>query len=138
MIRSCRLEECPAVLALWKEAEVIPSATDTREELERLVREQADLLLVAEENGAIVGTIIAGWDGWRGNIYRLAVLPRRRRRGIARALLEAAERVLLSKGARRISALVERHDARAVGFWDAMRKVAYERDPRMVRYVKTL
>jgi ribosomal protein S18 acetylase RimI-like enzyme len=135
-IRPCRLEECAAVLALWARAGAIPSPTDTLEEVTHLVREHADHLLVAIREGAIVGSVIGGWDGWRGNIYRLAVAPEARRAGLARQLVEAAERMLASKGARRISALVERHEPHAVGFWDALAGRGWHRDERMMRYIK--
>jgi ribosomal protein S18 acetylase RimI-like enzyme len=102
-IRPCRLEECAAVLAMWARAGAIPSPTDSLEEVNRLVREHADSLVVAIRQGSIVGSIIGGWDGWRGNIYRLAVAPEARRAGLARRLVDAAERMLVSKGARRIS-----------------------------------
>ena len=82
-------------------------------------------------------SVIGGWDGWRGNIYRLAVAPEARRVGLARRLVQEAERVLRAKGARRISALVERHEAHATGFWDALADRGWHRDDRMLRYVKT-
>ena len=44
--------------------------------------------------------------------------------------------MLVSKGARRISALVERHEAHAVGFWDALSDRGWRRDERMLRYIK--
>ena len=136
-IRPCRAEECEAVLALWRRAGATASATDTLEELLRLVRsEHGDGFLVAIQEGAIVGSVIGGWDGWRGNIYRLAVAPEARRRGLARRLVREAERVLWRKGARRLSALVGRHEAQAVAFWDALADAGYRRDPRMMRYVK--
>jgi ribosomal protein S18 acetylase RimI-like enzyme len=135
-IRPCRLEECAAVLAMWVRAGAIPSPTDTLEEVSHLVRGHADSLLVAIRQGSIVGSIIGGWDGWRGNIYRLAVAPEARRAGLARGLVDAAERMLVSKGARRISALVERHEAHAVGFWDALADRGWHRDERMMRYIK--
>jgi ribosomal protein S18 acetylase RimI-like enzyme len=135
-IRPCRLEECAAVLAMWARAGAIPSPTDSLEEVNRLVREHADSLVVAIRQGSIVGSIIGGWDGWRGNIYRLAVAPEARRAGLARGLVDAAERMLVSKGARRISALVERHEAHAVGFWDALADRGWHRDERMMRYIK--
>src|SRR5205823_5288386 len=92
-IRPCRAEECEAVLALWRRAGAIPSATDTLEELTRLVRsEHGNGFLVAVQAGAIVGSVIGGWDGWRGNIYRLAVAPEARRRGLARRLVDDAVR----------------------------------------------
>jgi hypothetical protein len=44
--------------------------------------------------------------------------------------------MLVSKGARRISALVERHEAHAVRFWDALSDRGWRRDERMLRYIK--
>jgi len=138
-IRPCRVEECEAVLALWRRAGAIPSVTDTLEELTRLVRsEHGDGFLVAVRDGVVVGSVIGGWDGWRGGIYRLAVDPQARRRGIARALVRAAESVLWRRGARPMSVLVERHEAHAVAFWDSLAEAGYQRDPRMMRYVKAL
>src|SRR2546422_7858499 len=136
-IRACRAEECEAVLTLWWCAGAIPSPTDTLEELLRLVRsEHGDGFLVAVRDGMLIGSVIGGWDGWRGNIYRLAVAPEARRRGLARRLVREAERVLWRKGARRLSALVGRHETQAVAFWDALADAGYQRDPRMMRYVK--
>ena len=125
------------MLALWERAGAIASPTDTLDEVTRLVREHAGALLVALQEGAIVGSVIGGWDGWRGNIYRLAVAPEAQRAGLARRLVQEAERGLRAKGARRISALVERHEPHAVGFWDALAARGWRRDERMLRYVKT-
>ena len=137
VIRPCRVEECAAVLALWERAGAIPSPTDTLEELQRLVRTHGDGFLVAIQGSAVVGSVIGGWDGWRGNIYRLAVAPEARRRGLARRLVREAALVMKSKGGRRLSALVERHEAHAVGFWDYLAEDGWRRDERMTRYIKT-
>ena len=138
VIRPCRVAECPAVLALWQRAGAIPSPTDTLVELEQLIAHQGDGLLVAVEDGVIVGSVIGGWDGWRGNIYRLAVAPEARRHGLARRLVDEAVRVLRARGAHRISALVERHEAHAVGFWDSLTDQGWRRDERMLRYIKNV
>jgi ribosomal protein S18 acetylase RimI-like enzyme len=134
-IRECRQEDCPAVLDLWRQAGAIPSRTDTLEELQRLVGEDNGLFLVAEEAGRVVGTIVGGWDGWRGNMYRLAVLPEFRRGGVARSLVSEVERRLRAKGASRVTALVVKSEEEAMAFWPA---AGYEHDQRMVRFVKTL
>jgi ribosomal protein S18 acetylase RimI-like enzyme len=132
-IRSCRREEVTAVLELWKRAEAVPSATDDVNGLERLLDADDGALLVADSDGEIVGSLITAWDGWRGNLYRLAVLPEYRRRGLARALVAEGERRLRAKGARRLNALViEVHDT-AVGFWEAS---GYSLDARIGRFVK--
>jgi len=102
-IRPCRTEECANVLDLWQKAEATPSATDSVQELKTLIQAQEDLFLVAEHNGQLLGTVIGGWDGWRGNIYRLTVLPNHRRQGIGRVLTQEMESRLGEKGAKRLS-----------------------------------
>src|SRR2546426_6408182 len=99
-IRRCRAEECEAVLALWRRAGATASATDTLEELLRLVRsEHGDGFLVAIQEGAIVGSVIGGGGGGRGKIYRLAVGPGARRPRPSRRLVPAARRRPWRKGA---------------------------------------
>ena len=132
VIRPCRPDEGPALLDLWHHADASPSPTDTPEQVDQVIRDSAAAVLVAVDDDLLVGSIIGGWDGWRGNLYRLAVLPSYRRRGVARALVAAAEERLAARGALRVSALVEHDHPWAVGFWDSI----YEPDPRMIRYVK--
>jgi len=134
VIRPCRPEEGDALLDLWHHADASPSPTDSPEQIGQVVRDPAASVLVAVDDDLLVGSIIGGWDGWRGNIYRLAVLPSYRRRGIGRALVAAAERSLVERGARRISALVEHDHPWAVGLWESL----YEPDPHMIRYVKKM
>jgi ribosomal protein S18 acetylase RimI-like enzyme len=137
LIRPCRSEECAAVLALWKAADADPTVTDSLGELERVVRENGELFLVAERGGQIVGTVIAGWDGWRGHLYRIAVLPGARRRGVGRALVREAVHRLAARGARRIWCLAIREERQALAFWDALRSEGFVQDTRMVRYART-
>jgi ribosomal protein S18 acetylase RimI-like enzyme len=134
-IRPCRPDEIPTVLALWREAAAGPGPTDDPDGLATLLASDAESLLVAEADGELVGALIAGWDGWRGNLYRLAVAPAHRRRGIGTELVRAGEALLRARGARRISALVVGSDDTAVGFWPA---VGYDRDERVARHVRTL
>ena len=138
LIRECQLNECAAVLNLWQETETTPSITDDIEVLTQLVRDNRELFLVAECDDRIAGTIVGGWGCWRGNIYRLTVSPEYRRQGIGRALVEEVEHRLAKKGTKKISILVEHKDAQAVSFWHSLQDLGYERDARMVRYVKTL
>ena len=122
------------MLALWETSRSAVSVTaDTPEALAALL--DRSLLLVAVEGDEIVGTLVVGWDGWRGNMYRLAVRADRRRRGIARSLVDAGHDHLRAVGARRITALVGAEEDEASALW---RAAGYERDRKIVRFVRNL
>jgi ribosomal protein S18 acetylase RimI-like enzyme len=138
-IRTAGDEDLLGVLQLWQEAKVTPPGpTDSLEGLTRLISNPGGLLLLAVIDGRIVGSVIGGWDGWRGNIYRLAVTPAYRRRGIARELVGEMNHRLFAKGADRIAAVVEHEHAWATAFWDSLASLSYQRDPRFVRYIADL
>jgi ribosomal protein S18 acetylase RimI-like enzyme len=118
-IRFAGYDDVVEVLDLWKAADAEPTHTDDQDSLRTLIERDPRSLLLAEVDGNLVGTVIAGWDGWRGSIYRLAVLPSERRHGLGRRLLAEAHRHLQEQGAQRLQAIVVETDAQAMGFWRA-------------------
>ncbi len=124
------------MLDLWAQARSEHASTADRiEDVERLIIDSPAALLVAERDGEIVGALIAAWDGWRGNMYRLAVRDGHRRQGIGLALTRAGEDYLLQRGARRITALVAFEDEIAEGFWES---AGYPLHREMGRRVRNL
>jgi ribosomal protein S18 acetylase RimI-like enzyme len=135
-IRPAQRRDFDRVLALWAGARSSHARTpDTPEALETLVGRDGDALLVADDDGEIVGTLIAAFDGWRGGMYRLAVAPEWRRRGVGAMLISEGERRLRVAGARRVTALVGSEDEVAAAVW---RAAGYDRDPYVARFVKNL
>ena len=131
-IRECRPEEAEALLALWQAAETSPSITDTIADVRRAIESTA-FVLIAEIDKRIVGSLIATFDGWRGNMYRIAVHPDYRRCGIGRALVKEGERRLTKLGTKRITALVEEKYPWATAFWSS---VGYEIEPGILRFFR--
>jgi ribosomal protein S18 acetylase RimI-like enzyme len=131
-IRSGTLADVPLVLALWSAAATEGSVTDDAAGLETLLAYDTDALLLATEQGTIVGSVIAVFDGWRGAMYRLAVLPSHRRRGVATALAAEGERRLHARGARRLHMIVAATEAPARAFWES---AGYEVSDQL-RFVK--
>ncbi len=135
-IRVATAADIGAVLGLWDVARTEHAVTDDRSEAVRqLLATDAEALLVAELDGSLVGAVIGAWDGWRGNIYRLAIDPAHRRRGIGTRLVSAAEASLYDRGARRVTALVAFADERAGAFWD---EAGYPPDSAIGRRVRDL
>lgn len=137
-IRACLLEEAPLLLGFWKEAAPGESPTDNAMGINILLKEREDAVIIAVDGDTIVGTVIAAFDGWRGNIYRLAILPSHRQRGIARRLVREAERRLVIRGAKRLVALASSHSDTAAPFWDAMASDGWHPSHPAARYAKTV
>jgi ribosomal protein S18 acetylase RimI-like enzyme len=78
-----------------------------------------DLLFVAAEGDAIVGTVMAGYDGHRGWIYCLAVRPDRRSRGLGSMLLAVAEQALAGQGCLKVNLQILDSNAEACRFYEA-------------------
>jgi ribosomal protein S18 acetylase RimI-like enzyme len=124
------------VLALWAAERTAHAVTpDTPEALRAVLATDPGALLIAEDAGETVGALIAAWDGWRGNLYRLAVAGSRRREGIGRALVRASEQRLRALGAQRVTALVAHDDATAIAFWTA---AGYPPGAAIGRHVRSL
>ena len=83
----------------------------------------------------MIGAVIAGWGGWRCHLYRLAVRPRWRRRGVASALLRAAEDRFRALGAGRADAMVLDSNDLGQNLWVAS---GYRRQDDWRRWVKPI
>jgi ribosomal protein S18 acetylase RimI-like enzyme len=129
--RDARPVDAPDIEALWNAAYGQTSRSGVQDIPAFLAHGPAARLLLAEVDGAIAGTLIATYDGWRGNMYRLAVHPRFQRRGIARRLVQEAHAWLRELGCKRITALVEGDHDWAISFWESC---GYEHDVAMRRY----
>jgi ribosomal protein S18 acetylase RimI-like enzyme len=135
-VRAAQPAEAPAILDLWQGSRSTHATTPDRiEDVHRLLAETPGSLLVADADGALVGALIAAWDGWRGNMYRLVVLWEHRRRGVGLALVRAGEEHLRRQGAYRITALVAHEDEIASAFW---KSAGYPRDRQIGRRVRNL
>ncbi|BCJ43852.1 N-acetyltransferase [Actinoplanes ianthinogenes] len=135
-MRKAEPADLPAVLAFWQgAAENGNRPVDTAEAVEALLARDPEALILAIGDGAVVGTIIAGWDGWRCHLYRLAVDPDRRRAGIGGRLIAAAEERFRALGGTRADAMVLDANERAHGIWTAH---GYRPQPEWSRWVKPL
>lgn len=134
-IRPAVAADLGEVLAFWTLAAEGTSISDDRDGVARLITRDPESLLLAERDGALAGTVIAGFDGWRCHLYRLAVHPGHRRRGVATALLAAAEERFTALGGRRGDAMVLDENALAHHAWSA---AGYARQAQWSRWVKPL
>lgn len=81
---------------------------------------QPELFLVALDGEAVVGSVMGGYDGHRGWIYALAVMPSHRRRGIASALMRVIEQRLAALGCGKLNLQVRASNSAVVAFYQAL------------------
>lgn len=134
-IRHGELGDVPAVLDFWLLAAEGTDRRDAPDKVVALIERDPEALFIAELDGQLAGTLIVGWDGWRAHLYRLAVHPSHRRKGIATALLAAAEARFTAFGAFRADAMVLDSNVSAQGAWSA---AGYTPQPTWSRWVKPL
>lgn len=85
---------------IWKNSApgISFSKSDSPEEIQKKLKYSPDLFLVAESGGAVIGTIIGGYDGRRGMIYHLAIKEEFRNTGLGKALMQEIEARFKAKG----------------------------------------
>ena len=135
LFRAATAKDVQPILDLWAESRSGHAETpDSAEAIRTLLNTDPGSLLVAQDGNEIQGVLIAAFDGWRGNMYRLAVRPDRRREGIARRLVQHGEARLREKGAPKATALVGRGDEQAEALW---RAAGYRDDVKIGRWVRS-
>ena len=117
-IREFAPDDAAAVAALWRRVFHDESQWRAPEAVfARRARRQTDLFLVATLDGGVVGTTLAGYDGHRGWLYRVAVAPEHERLGIGRALVAEAELRLRQLGCLKVNLQIEGENRDVVAFY---------------------
>jgi ribosomal protein S18 acetylase RimI-like enzyme len=145
-IRAATTADVEALLVFWAQSAEGTSVSDDPAGVANLITRDPEALLIAETSGlgtsggpgaadqsTIVGTLIAGFDGWRCHLYRFAVSPAYRRQGIGSALLSAAEERFAALGGRRGDVMVLDHNTLAHSAWSA---AGYRRQDDWSRWIK--
>ena len=119
-IRSFRPEDETTVLELWTSCGLIVPHNDPRKDLRRKLRVNPEWFLVGEENGVILATCMAGYEGHRGWINYLAVAPTRQRQRLATQMMEKAEHLLREAGCPKINLQVRSTNLQVIAFYESL------------------
>ncbi|MBN1955371.1 MAG: GNAT family N-acetyltransferase [Anaerolineae bacterium] len=127
-IRALQVQDYDQLIALWQQAGLRSAKTDGRDSRAAIARQlQSGLqtILGLENDGQLVGAVMATHDGRKGWINRLAIDPQFRRRGYGLQLVEAAEQVLRQQGIQIIAVLVEGDNAASFNLFQKAGYVDY-------------
>jgi ribosomal protein S18 acetylase RimI-like enzyme len=106
-----------AVVDLWRKCNLVVPQNDPVEDIQRKLVFQPDLFFVALLDGKVIGSIMVGYEGHRGWMNYLAVLPEHQRRGYGRRLVEKAVDELKRLGCLKVNLQVRRSNVSVVEFY---------------------
>ena len=120
-IRPYELKDEEVVAALWRK--VFPDApahNDPNKDLHLKLQVQPELFFVALDEGHLVGTAMAGFDGHRGWVYYVAVHPDHRRKGIGSTLMKRVEQALVEMGCPKLNLQIRATNAEVQAFYESI------------------
>ena len=106
-----------AVVALWERCGLTRPWNDPRKDIRRKLRVRPDYFLVGVLSGAVVATAMVGYDGHRGWVYYLGVDPAHQGKGLGRAMMAEAERLLREAGCPKINLQVRTSNTGVIEFY---------------------
>ncbi|HMG47729.1 MAG TPA: GNAT family acetyltransferase [Allosphingosinicella sp.] len=115
-----KAEDAEAVIALWRDCGLTRPWNDAAADFARAVAGPSSAVLLLREGGAPAASVMVGCDGHRGWVYYLAVAPPRRREGLGRAMMDAAEVWLRARGAPKLQLMVRDDNEEALDFYAAL------------------
>jgi len=120
LVRPFKEADEARVLELWQLGGLVRPWNDPKRDIERKLKLQRELFLVAELDGVVVGVVMAGYEGHRGWVNYLAVDIGQRRRGIGTALMRDVERRLRLLGCPKLNLQVRRENLGVQAFYAAI------------------
>jgi ribosomal protein S18 acetylase RimI-like enzyme len=119
-IRAFEPPDEDAVVALWERCSLTRPWNNPRKDIRRKLGAGAGQLLVGVMDGAVIATIMVGYEGHRGWINYLAVAPEHRRAGVGRRLMAEAEERQSDLGCPKINLQVRTTNAEAIAFYERL------------------
>ena len=117
------------VATLWQAAFGYDTAHNRPElAIDKKLAVDDGLFFVATDKTAVIGTLMAGYDGHRGWLYSVAVHPDYRRQGLGASLVRHGEQALIALGCLKINLQINLGNDTVVGFYEAL---GYGVEPRI-------
>lgn len=135
-IRNMIPNDYDSMIELWTSSpDIGVNPDDSREYIEKFILRNPNTSFVAVENGEIIGTVMAGHDGYRGYIHHTCVAERFRGNGIGTSLVNEAVEAIKTEGINKVFLVVFKTNENGNAFWEKqgfkIREDLYYRDLRL-------
>lgn len=119
IIRTMTIDDYDTVYALWKSIRGfgIRSIDDSREGIGRFLQRNPTTSVVAEDKGAVVGSILCGHDGRTGYFYHVCVHRDYRMHGIGKSMARFCVEALRAEQINKVSLIAFTQNTVGNTFW---------------------
>ena len=117
-----------AVIDLWKKCDLIVPQNDPVEDIQKKLGFQPELFFIALLDGQLIGSVMVGYEGHRGWLNYLAVLPSFQKRGYGKKLVNRAIVELRKIGCLKLNLQVRKSNTQVVGFY---KHIVFEEEDRI-------
>ena len=119
-IREYHINDEQQVIHLWYECELVVPWNNPKMDIERKLKVNPELFLVGEIEDKIIASVMGGYEGHRGWINYLAVLPEHQRKGYARQIMTAVEQKLKNIGCPKINLQIRSNNEDVIKFYESI------------------
>lgn len=117
-IRVMTIADYDGICEVWENHRGTNPVDDSYDGFAKYLRRNPTTSFVAEDNGKIVGTILAGHDGRRGLFHHVSVLPEYQKQGIGKMLVDHAMDALEKEGITKVLLVVFKDNDNGNAFWE--------------------
>ena len=124
-IRPFKESDRQAVITLWQKCGLCVPQNDPDKDIDHKIQHSPELFLVATENDILIGTVMIGYEGHRGWINYLGILPDYQNKNVGKKLMVEAENILVQLSCPKINIQVRETNTKVIDFY---KKIGYSDD----------
>jgi ribosomal protein S18 acetylase RimI-like enzyme len=118
VIRKYEEKDEEQVINLWKQCNLIVPQNDPHENIKKKMEFQPNLFFIGTVNNEVVASIMIGYEGYRGWINYIAVIPEYRNKGFGRQLVNKAIDELKKLGCLKVNLQVRKYNKDVIEFYE--------------------
>ncbi len=134
IIKNFDIEMYEEVYTIWKRTGLSLGSSDTLEQVERIQKKNPELFLVGVIYDEVVAVVMGAFDGRRGYVHHLAVIPEHQRKGYGILIMEELHKRFKNKNIHKIHLFIEKNNESIIKFY---KKIGWfvRSDLEMMSYV---
>ena len=119
-IENFSMEYYEDIIEIWRKAGLSIGSSDTKEEVNRMLKKNSNLFLIGKVNDNVVGVVVGGFDGRRGYVHHLAVDPDYQKRGYGTRIMDELNLRFRKLGVHKVHLFIEKYNNEVIHFYEKL------------------